>query len=71
LDDMLADPDIDAVEILTPTHLHREHVLAAVAAGKHVSCQKPIANSIADARDMEAAAESAGVILRISECFRH
>lgn len=71
LDDMLADPDIDAVEILTPTHLHREHVLAAVAAGKHVSCQKPIANSIADARDMGAAAGTAGVILRISECFRH
>jgi predicted dehydrogenase len=71
LDEMLADPDIDAVEILTPTHLHRDHVLAAVAAGKHVSCQKPIANSVADARIMEEAAASAGVILRISECFRH
>ncbi|MBF6557173.1 MAG: Gfo/Idh/MocA family oxidoreductase [Acidimicrobiales bacterium] len=68
---MLADPDIDAVEILTPTHLHHEHALAAVAAGKHVSCQKPLANSVADARAMATAAEAAGVILRVSECYRH
>jgi predicted dehydrogenase len=71
LDAMLADPDIDAVEILTPTHLHHGHVLAAVAAGKHVSCQKPLANSVGDARAMAAAAEAAGVMLRVSECYRH
>ncbi len=71
LDALLADPDIDAVEILTPTNLHYEHVLAAVAAGKHVSCQKPLANSVADARAMAAAADDAGTILRVSECFRH
>ena len=71
LDELLADPDVDAVEILTPTNLHLEHVLAAVAAGKHVSCQKPIANSVDDAQAMTKAAEAAGVILRISECFRH
>jgi predicted dehydrogenase len=71
LDDLLADPELDAVEILTPTHLHRDHVLAAAAARKHISCQKPIANSVADALIMEKAAADAGVILRISECFRH
>jgi predicted dehydrogenase len=71
LDDLLADPDIDAVEILTPTHLHYDHVLAAVAAGKHVSCQKPLANTVAEARKMGVAAEEAGVILRVSECFWH
>jgi predicted dehydrogenase len=71
LDDLLADPSIDAVEILTPTHLHREHVLAAVAAGKHVSVQKPIANSVAEAREMRDAAAAAGVVLRVSECFLH
>ena len=64
-------PDIDAVEILTPTHLHHDHVLAALAAGKHVSCQKPLANSVTEARAMAAAAEEAGLILRVSECFRH
>ncbi len=71
LDELLADPAVDGVEILTPTHLHHEHVLAAVAAGKHVSCQKPIANTVDDAQAMSKAAEAAGVILRISECFRH
>jgi len=71
LDEVLADPGVDAVEILTPTHLHHAHVLAALAAGKHVSCQKPIAGSVEDARQMEEAALRAGRVLRISECFRH
>jgi predicted dehydrogenase len=71
LDDLLADPDIDAVEILTPTNLHYDHVLAALAAAKHVSCQKPLANSVSQAREMARAAEEAGLILRVSECFRH
>lgn len=71
LDAMLADPGIDAVEILTPTHLHHDHVLAALASGKHVSCQKPLANSVSEARTMAKAAEDAGLILRVSECFRH
>lgn len=68
LDALLADPDVDAVEICTPTMLHREHVLAAVAAGKHVSCQKPLANTVADGRAMVAAAAAAGVVLRVAEC---
>ena len=68
---LLADPDIDAVEILTPTFLHYDHVLAAIAAGKHVSCQKPLSNTIPESRAMAAAAEEAGLILRVSECFRH
>ena len=71
LDAMLADPSIDAVEILTPTNLHHDHVLAALAAGKHVSCQKPLANTIDEARAMAAAADEAGLILRVSECYRH
>lgn len=71
LDEVLADLAIDAVEILTPTHLHRDHVLAALAAGKHVSCQKPIATSVTDAREMATAAEAAGRVLRVTECFCH
>ena len=47
--DLLADDAIDAVEILTPTHLHHDHVIAALEAGKHVSVQKPVANSVDDA----------------------
>ena len=71
LDDLLANDEIDAVEVLTPTHLHQEHVLAAIAAGKHVSCQKPIANSVADGIEMTEAARRAGVVFRVSECFFH
>ena len=68
---MLADDSIDAVEILTPTHLHHDHVIAALEAGKHVSVQKPIANSVDDGLAMEAAALKAERILRVSECFVH
>ncbi len=69
--DELLSLDIDAVEVLTPTHRHREHVVAALEAGKHVSCQKPLGNSVAEARQMAAAAEAAGLVLRVSECFCH
>lgn len=71
MDAMLADPDLDAVEVLTPTHLHHDHVLAALQAGKHVSVQKPVANSIDHAIEMAAAAERYDRTLRISECFVH
>ncbi len=67
LDALLADDEIDAVEILTPTYLHTEHVIAAAAAGKHVSCQKPIATSVADARRMIDACSDAEVSFRITE----
>ena len=71
LDVLLADDSINAVEILTPTHLHHDHVIAALDAGKHVSVQKPAANTIEDAREMGAAAERNERTLRISECFVH
>jgi predicted dehydrogenase len=71
LDALLADDEVDAVEILSPTHLHRDHVVAAARAGKHISCQKPMANTVTDCREMIAATEAAGVLFRISECFYH
>src|ERR1700734_1130383 len=71
LDAMLADASIDAVEVLTPTHLHHDHVVACLEAGKHVSVQKPVANSVEDALEMQAVAARVGRTLRISECFVH
>ncbi len=71
LDDLLADDSVDAVEILTPTYLHHDHVIAALEAGKHVSVQKPIANSVEDGLAMQVAADRAGRTLRVSECFVH
>src|SRR5580698_9130464 len=71
LADLLGDDAVDAVEILTPTHLHHDHVIAALEAGKHVSVQKPVANSVEDAMEMQAVAERTGRVLRVSECFVH
>jgi len=71
LSDMLADDSVDAVEVLTPTHMHHDHVIAALEAGKHVSVQKPVANSVEDALEMGAVADRVGRTLRISECFVH
>lgn len=71
LDALLADDEVDAIEVLTPTFLHHDHVLAATRAGKHISCQKPMANSVADAREMAGAAADAGVVFRVTECALH
>lgn len=68
---ILNDDNVDAVEILSPTPLHAEHTLAALRAGKHVSCQKPIANNVRDARSMIAAAGDAQRTLRITEQCCH
>lgn len=71
LDELLADGDVDAVEVLTPTYLHHAHVLAALRAGKHVSVQKPLANTVPEARELTQVAAETGLVLRVSECFRH
>ncbi len=69
LEEMLADPDLQAVEILTPTGLHCEQVLAAAAAGKHVSVQKPMALTMEDARRMVDACARAKVVFKVCENY--
>jgi predicted dehydrogenase len=66
---LLADPEIDLVELLVPHHMHASMTVAACEAGKHVSVQKPMALTVAEADRMIAAAESAGVVLRVYENF--
>ncbi|MFK0274092.1 Gfo/Idh/MocA family protein [Ensifer sp. NPDC090286] len=56
------DPDIDVIDITTPNDVHPEIALAAIAAGKHVYCEKPMANTAAEARQMHEAAAKAGVV---------
>jgi predicted dehydrogenase len=68
--EMLADPALDALEILTPHHLHAEMTVAALEAGKHVSVQKPMALNLAQADAMIQAAERTGRTLRVYENFR-
>jgi predicted dehydrogenase len=58
---LVADPDIDAVNITAPNALHKQMALAALAAGKHVYCEKPLAPLAVDAREMAEAAEAAGL----------
>jgi predicted dehydrogenase len=55
---ILADPQISAVIVATPTHQHREIAVAALQAGKHVYCEAPLAHSLEDARAIAVAARS-------------
>ncbi|MEV4490051.1 Gfo/Idh/MocA family oxidoreductase [Micromonospora coxensis] len=57
--ELIARDDIDVVDICTPGDSHAEIALAALAAGKHVLCEKPLANTVAEAREMAAAAATA------------
>jgi predicted dehydrogenase len=66
---LLENPEIDLVELLVPHHLHAEMTVLACQKGKHVSVQKPIAMNVAEADEMIAAAEQAGVVLRVYENF--
>ncbi len=62
-DDLIANQNIDVVVIATPNKTHKELVIKAAKAGKHIICEKPIAMSLPDFEEMAAAAEKAGVIL--------
>ena len=63
--------DIDAVSICTPNNLHCPMTLAALKAGKHVLCEKPIAGTLAEATRMISAAEKAGKVLHINQSLRY
>jgi len=60
---LLDDPAIDAVYISLPNSLHAEWAVRAAQAGKHVLCEKPLAQSVADCDRIQAAAEAAGVVV--------
>ncbi len=66
----LALDEVDAVTIATPPHTHSELALAAIAAGKHVICEKPFARDAAEGRTMLAAARAAGVVHLLGTEFR-
>jgi len=65
LEEMLADPDVDLVDLCLPPGMHADAACAALAAGKHVLCEKPMALSTDDCRRMTEAANQAGRLLLI------
>jgi predicted dehydrogenase len=68
---LLEDPEVDAVYIALPNSLHVEWSLRALAAGKHVLCEKPLTRSPEDAEEAFAAAERAGLVLMEAFMWRH
>ena len=69
LDDVLADPNVDAIDLVTPPFVHAEQTVAAANAGKHVYCEKPMAHSLAQASEMVSAHQQAGTTLMIGESY--
>ena len=67
---MLEEVELDLVSITAPPYLHHEMVLAAAEAGCNILCEKPFATSLAEAREMVAAVESAGVLNFVDHEFR-
>jgi 1,5-anhydro-D-fructose reductase (1,5-anhydro-D-mannitol-forming) len=66
LDELLAQPDVDAVIVVTPTVIHREVLIAAAKAGKHIFSEKVVATTLKECNEIIAAIESAGVKLTVS-----
>jgi predicted dehydrogenase len=69
--ELLADPEVTAVYVATEHHRHCEDVLAAAAAGKHVLCEKPMANSVAECLAMIDACRANGVALQVAYYRRY
>lgn len=68
---LLADPAVDVVYVSSTNEQHREQVLAAAAAGKHVLCEKPLALDVAGAIEMVRACRSAGVLMATNHHLRN
>lgn len=70
LDALLADPAVTVVHVCTPNHLHTDIARAAIAAGKHVVCEKPLATTLADATLLTDEAGAAGIVGTVPFVYR-
>lgn len=68
---MLANPAVDVVGIYTPDHLHADHVIAALRAGKHVVCTKPFLDDLRRAPEVRTAAATSGKRVMVGQSSRH
>jgi predicted dehydrogenase len=70
-DDLLADPDIDAIYNPLPNSLHAEWTIRALKAGKHVLCEKPFASNEQEAKEMATVARETGLVLSEAFAYRY
>ena len=71
IEDVIADPQVQVVHVCTPNHLHRAMTQAALEAGKHVICEKPLATTLDDARALAALATSSGLVATVPFVYRY
>ncbi|MBF0244164.1 MAG: Gfo/Idh/MocA family oxidoreductase [Planctomycetes bacterium] len=69
--ELIADPEVELVDICVPVYLHKPYALAALAAGKHVLCEKPLARNSADAGEIAKAAAKAKGKFMVGMCIRY
>ena len=71
IEEVIADPQVQVVHVCTPNHLHRSMAQAALEAGKHVICEKPLATTLEDAQALAALAASTGLIATVPFVYRY
>ena len=70
-EELVVDPGVDVVHVCTPNHLHLPLTLAALAAGKHVICEKPLALDVAGAKELVGAAAASGLRAAVPFVYRY
>jgi len=70
-DALISSPDVDVMHICTPNHLHASLARRAIAAGKHVICEKPLATTLEDASELLELSRAAGVVTAIPFVYRY
>lgn len=71
IEEVVADPQVQVVHICTPNHLHHPMAQAALQAGKHVVCEKPLATTLEDAQTLAALAAATGLIATVPFVYRY
>lgn len=70
IEEVIADPQVQVVHVCTPNHLHRAIAQAALEAGKHVVCEKPLATTLEDAKVLASLAASTGLVATVPFVYR-
>ncbi|KMM76819.1 oxidoreductase [Xanthomonas sp. NCPPB 1128] len=71
IEEVVADPQVQVVHVCTPNHLHRAMAQAALDAGKHVICEKPLATTLEDAQALAALARATGLVATVPFVYRY